>query len=104
MTPKQGTLVIHHDIQCYFHANQDTTQTPVKLNNLNQDVLHLIQTLQLVRGHPPFHTIFNDRRQLTFNNMVAHHVSITSINNMDALTLLNMHKLSAHDHKIWQQG
>ena len=63
-------------------------------------MVHLIRTLQLVQGHSPSHTIFNTRQQINFENMVVCHVSTASLNNANAPTLLNTHKLSAHEKRL----
>ena len=59
--------------------------------------MNLVNTSQLVRGHPHFHTIFNARRQLTFKQLVAHHISAANLNKIDISTLLNMYLLSPSD-------
>ena len=82
---KRGILVIHQDNQWHLHAGRGTTRTPIKLKNLHQDIFHLIQTSQLVRGYYPFHTLLNAWQQVTFNNTVACHVAAASMTNLDAL-------------------
>ena len=45
-------------------------------------------------------TIFNAWRQTTFKSTVVCRVSSASLNNGDSPIILNMHKLSAHDHTL----
>ena len=64
----------------------------------------MIKTGQITKDHPPFHRIFNARRQIRFENIVARHVSAASLDKVDAPTLLNMQRLSTKDQKIWRDG
>ena len=45
--PKHGTLVLYQDKYRYFHTGRDIIRTPIKFNNLYQDVSHLIRASQL---------------------------------------------------------
>ena len=64
----------------------------------------MLKTGQLTKGYHPFHRIFNARRQVRFENIVARHISAASLDKVDAPTLLNMQRLSKNDQKIWRKG
>ena len=102
--PRRGTLVLNDDNIWHFHMVRGTNRTPIPLPNLHEDIFDMIKTSQLTRGHPPFHRIFNSRRQLRFENLIARHISAASLDNVDAPTLLNLQKLSPNDKKIWKDG
>ena len=87
-----------------FHMGRGADHTPIKLENLHQDIFHMLNTSQLTKGHPPFHRICNARQQNRFEHIVARHISAASLNNINAPTLLNMQRLNENDKKIWKDS
>jgi len=59
--PTQGTLQHHQDGIWYFHLSRVQNRSPIPLPNLQQDIIFLIKSPQLTRGHPPFHTTTKDK-------------------------------------------
>ena len=69
--PKRGTLQQHQDNRWYFHTGRKNRIAPIPLPTTHTEILHLITTHQLTRGHPPFHKILNQHRQQQFQASVA---------------------------------
>ena len=102
--PRRGTLMLHENNIWHFHMGRGTNRVPIPLPNLHGDIFNMLKTSQLTQGHSLFHRIFNARRQLRFENLIARYISAASLDNLDAPTLLNLQKLSPNDQKIWKDG
>ena len=53
--PKHGFLITKDD-EFYFRPGQKTTNTPIHLEQFESNVMKLIETHQIFKGHPPFKT------------------------------------------------
>jgi deoxyuridine 5'-triphosphate nucleotidohydrolase len=102
--PKRGLLKLHGDNEWHFHFGRHNKTTPVLLKHFHRDGLQLICQNKLIRGHPPFHKIYEERQSEIFRESVARHISAASLKDLDAPTLLQMHSLSNHDKQLWKQA
>jgi deoxyuridine 5'-triphosphate nucleotidohydrolase len=102
--PKRGLLKLHSDNEWYFHFGRQNKTTPVHLKHFHRDGLDLIRQNKLIRGHPPFHKIYEERRSTIFQESVARHISAASLKDLDAPTLLQMHSLDNQDKQLWKQA
>ena len=101
--PRRGLLRFHtNNSEWYFHFGRTNRTEPIHLKNFNQDGLKLIQDGQLMRGHPTFSTIYQQRQSQVFQESVARHVSAANLKNLDVPTLIQMQSLENHDKNIWK--
>ena len=64
--PAQGTLQHHQDGTWYFHLGRVQNRSPISLPILHQEIISPIESSQITRGHPPFHTININQHQKIF--------------------------------------
>ena len=96
--PRRGTLVQHQNNIWHFHMGQGNKRTPIPLENLHEDIFHMIKTCQITKGRPPFRRIFNARCQIRFENFVARHISAASLEKVDTPTLYSQNVMHL---EIW---
>jgi hypothetical protein len=88
--PRRGVLKKHQDGEWYFHFGRTNHTDPVHLQHFYRDGLQLIQQGHLIRGHPTFNSIHQNRQSQIFQQSVARHVSAATLKNLDAPTLIQM--------------
>ena len=98
--PQRGRLVNKNDTW-YFRPGYKDSNKLLEIPNFIKNLNELLNTKCIQKGHISIQQALLDRSSHALSNIIARHVSATGLQSHDVPTLLQHHKLSENDRKIW---